>query len=120
MSDTGLFAGIYQQARGQAELLDRVLVRLNAGTSRPDDEDRKNLAAWLSSLEPRRTDDFGALFARSLIGKHGMSFQRGWVKLGEALLHEPVAPSIIVRLEELARILEQEQAGALARLRGGA
>ena len=119
MSDTGLFAGIYQQARGQAELLDRVLVGLNAGTSRPDDEDRKCLAAWLSSLEPQQTDDCGALFARSLIGKHGMPLQR-WGELSESLQHEPVAPSIIARLEELARVLDQEQAGALARLWGGA
>ena len=120
MSDIGLFAGMYQQARGQAELLDRVLVRLNAGTSRPHDEDRKHLAAWLASLEPRRTDDYGALFARSLLGKHGASFQKGWGELGEALQYEPVPPSIVARLEELARVLEQEQAVALARLRGGA
>ena len=120
MSDIGLFSGIYQQARGQAEILDRVLVRLNAGTSRPQDEDRMHLAAWLASLEPRRTDDYAALFARSLLGKHGASFQQGWAELGEALQQEPVAPSIVARLEELARVLEQEQAVALARLRGGA
>jgi hypothetical protein len=119
MSDTGLFSGIYQHARGKAELLDRVLVRLNAGTSRPEDEDRKHLTAWLRSLEPRRTEDYGALFARSLLGKHGTSFQQGWGELGEALQHDPVAPSIIGKLEELARVLEQEQAVALARLRGG-
>jgi hypothetical protein len=105
MSDIGLFAGIYQQARGQAELLDLVLVRLNAGTSRPGDEDRRHLAAWLTSLDPWRTDDYGALFARSLLGKHGASFQQGWGELGEALQQDPVAPSIVARLEDLARML---------------
>jgi len=119
MSDTGFFSGIYQHARSQAELLDRVLVRLNAGTSRPEDEDRQHLATWLRSLEPPRTEDYGALFARSLLGKHGPSFQQGWGELGDALQQSPVAPSIIARLEELARVLEQEQAVALARLRGG-
>lgn len=119
MSDIGLFSGIYQHARQQAELLDRVLVRLNAGTSRPEDEDRQHLATWLRSLEPPRTEDYGALFARSLLGKHGISFQEGWGELGDALWQDPVAPSTIARLEELARVLEQEQAVALARLRGG-
>src|SRR5204862_1269746 len=98
MSDTGLFSGIYQHARGQAELLDRVLVRLNAGTSRPEDEDRRHLATWLRSLEPPRTEDYGVLFAQSLLGKHGISFQHGWGELGNALQHNPVAPSIIARL----------------------
>src|SRR4051812_6918138 len=110
MSDTGLFSGIYQHARGQAELLDRVLVRLNAGTSQPEDEDRMRLAAWLRLLEPPRTEDYGALFARSLLRKHGTALQQGWGELGEALQRDPVAPSIIAKLEELARVLEKEQA----------
>ena len=93
--------------------------RLNAGTSRPEDEDRRHLAQWLRSLEPLRTKDYGALCARSLLGKHGTSFQQGWGALGKALRHDPVAPSMIAKLEDLARVLEQEQAVALARLRGG-
>jgi hypothetical protein len=120
MSDTGLFSGIYQHARGHAELLDRVLVRLNAGTSEPEDDDRQRLATWLRSLEPPRTEDYGALFARSLLGKHGTSFQQGWAQISDALGRNPVAQAVVARLEELARVLEQEQAAALARLRGGA
>ena len=77
MSDIGLFAGIYQQARGQAEILDRVLVRLNAGTSRPQDEDRMHLAAWLASLEPRRTDDYACFSPGPSLGNMGRRFSRG-------------------------------------------
>jgi hypothetical protein len=119
MSDTGLFSGIYQQARGHAELLDRVLVRLHEGTSRPGDEDRQRLAAWLSSLEPSRTEDCAALFSRLLLAAHGAAFQKGWVEVGDALGHHTVPDPVVERLEELARVLEQEQAVALARLRGG-
>jgi hypothetical protein len=119
MSDTGLFSGIYQHARSQAELLDRVLVRLHARTSRPVDEDRQQLATWLSSLEPSRSEDCAALFTRVLLGAQGAAFQNGWAEVGDALGRDPVPEPVIVRLEQLARVLEQEQAVALARLRGG-
>jgi hypothetical protein len=119
MSDTGLFSGIYQHARGHAELLDRVLVRLRAGTSRPADEDRQRLAAWLSSLEPSRAQDCAALFTRLLLVTHGAAFRSGWTEVGDALGRDPVPEPAVARLEQLARVLEQEQAVALARLRGG-
>jgi hypothetical protein len=119
MSDTGLFSGIYQHARGHAEMLDRVLVRLHAGTSRPADEDRMRLAAWLSSLEPSRPMDCEALFTRLLLSMHGAAFLSGWAEVGDALGRDPVPEPVVVRLEQLARALEQEQAEALARLRGG-
>ena len=118
MSDTGLFSGIYQGIRDHADLLDRVLVRLKAGTSSPADDERRRLAAWLASLAESPTMDAAARTIRVLLRGQGAAMQRGWTELGESLRAEPVSPAVVDRLEDLARALEREQAAALARLRG--
>jgi hypothetical protein len=118
MSDTGLFSGIYQGIRDHADLLDRVLVRLKAGTSTRDDEDRKRLAAWLCSLGESHSADYAASMIRVLLRGQGAAVQQGWGEIGQSLRLVQVSPRVIERLEELARALEREQAAALARLRG--
>ncbi|MCI0456874.1 MAG: hypothetical protein L0Z62_07845 [Gemmataceae bacterium] len=120
MSDTGLFSGIYQGIRDHADLLDRVLVRLKAGTSVPGDDERQQLAAWLVSLAEAHTTDSSARMIRVLLRGQGAAMQQGWAEIGEALRAVPVYPAVIDRLEDLARALEREQAAALARLRGDA
>ncbi|MCE9561157.1 MAG: hypothetical protein K8U57_03795 [Planctomycetes bacterium] len=120
MTDTGLFSGIYQGIRDHADLLDRVLVRLNAGTSTTQDEDRRRLAAWLCSLGADQTADASAAMIRVLLRGQGAGVRQGWGEVGELLRLELVGPPVIDRLEELARALEREQATVLARLRGGA
>jgi hypothetical protein len=120
MNDTGLFSGIYQGIRDQADLLDRVLVRLKAGTSGRHDEDRQQLAAWLCSLGDTQTLDASACMVRVLLRGRGATVQQGWEEVGRSLQQELVGTSVIDRLEELARALDREQAEALARLRGEA
>jgi hypothetical protein len=120
MNDTGLFSAIYQGIRDQADLLDRVLVRLKAGTSGRHDEDRQRLAAWLCSLGETQTADAAASMIRVLLRGQGAAVQQGWGEVGRSLRLEPVDLSVIDRLEALARALEREQAAALARLRGEA
>ena len=120
MSDTGLFSGIYQGIRDHADLLDRVLVRLKAGTSARQDEDRQRLAAWLCSLGETHTADSSASMIRVLLRGQGAAVQQGWGEIGQSLRLEHVSQPVIDRLEELARALEREQAAALARLRGEA
>ena len=120
MSDTGLFSGIYQGIRDHADLLDRVLVRLKAGTSVPADDERQRLAAWLASLAESLTMDSSARTIRVLLRGRGPALQQGWAELGQSLRTGPVDVKIVDRLEELARALEREQAAALARLRGEA
>lgn len=118
MSDTGLFSGIYQGIRDHADLLDRVLVRLKAGTSHTQDEDRQRLAAWLNSLGESHALDSSANMIRVLLRGQGAGVQQGWGEIGESLRLEEVSPPVISRLEALARALEREQSAALARLRG--
>jgi hypothetical protein len=120
MNDTGLFSGIYQGIRDHADLLDRVLVRLNAGTSAPADDERQRLAAWLVSLAEAPTMDSSARMIRVLLRAQGAAMQQGWAEVGQSLRSGPLAPAVVNRLEALARALEREQAAALARLRGEA
>jgi hypothetical protein len=120
MNDTGLFSGIYQGIRDHADLLDRVLVRLNAGTSVPADGERQRLAAWLVSLAEAPTMDSSARMIRVLLRGQGAAMQQDWAEVGDSLRAGPVGPGTIARLEGLARALEREQAAALARLRGEA
>jgi hypothetical protein len=115
MTDTGLYSGIYEGIRNQADLLDRVLVHLNAGTTIPDD-DRQELAAWLISLADPKTPTYSVRMIRLLLRGHGLS--RSWDEIGKSIASGQVTAQIIGWLEELARALEKEQATALARLRG--
>jgi len=118
MSDSGLFSGVYQGIRDHADLLDRVLVRLKAGTSLPDNAERQRLAAWLVSLsEPKSTDCFASM-VRMLLRSQGIAFQQGWAEIGASLRAGAVGLPEVDRLEQLARVLEREQAATLARLRG--
>jgi hypothetical protein len=120
MNDTGLFSGIYQGIRDHADLLDRVLVRLKAGTSAKHDEDRQRLAAWLCSLGNSHAVDSSASMIRILLRGQGAAVQQGWNDIGQSLRLDQVPSAVIDRLEELARALDREQAAALARLRGEA
>jgi uncharacterized Ntn-hydrolase superfamily protein len=118
MNDTGLFSGIYEGIRNRADLLDRVLVQLKAGTSAPGDSERRQLAAWLKSLADAGTSDYSARMIQLLLRSQRQSLQQGWAEIGESLDSGQVSSDVIDRLEELARALEKEQATALARLRG--
>lgn len=118
MNDTGLFSGIYEGIRNRADLLDRVLVQLKAGTSVPENSERRQLAAWLMSLADANTPDYSARMIRLLLRSQRQGLQQGWAEIGESLSSGQVETEVIDRLEELARALEREQVTALARLRG--
>ena len=118
MTDSGLFSDIYQGIRDQADLLDRVLVRLKAGTRVTADEDRRRLAAWLAALTAPHTDDPTATTVRILLRAQAGSVRQGWAAAGESLRAGVVGPDEVDRLEALARALDREQAAFLAWFRG--
>jgi hypothetical protein len=118
MNDTGLFSGIYEGIRNRADLLDRVLVQLKAGTSVPENPDRRQLAVWLSSVADSETPDYSARMIGVLLRSQCPGLQKGWEDIGNLLRGNQIRKETIDRLEELARALEREQATALARLRG--
>lgn len=120
MNDSGLFSGIYQGIRDHADLLDRVLVRLKAGTSSPTDDDRRQLAEWLVALTAPETDDTVATTVRILLRGQGASVRRGWADASDSLRTNCVGPDVVDRLEGLARALDREQAVVLGRFRGEA
>ena len=60
MNDTGLFSGIYEGIRDHANLLDRVLVQLKAGTSTAANHERQRLADWLMALDDEQAADYSA------------------------------------------------------------
>ncbi len=77
MNDTGLFSGIYQGIRDHADLLDRVLVRLKAGTSSP--AGRRAPAARRLACVARGGTDGGRLarMIRVLLQSQGRPSSRG-------------------------------------------
>jgi hypothetical protein len=118
MNDTGLFSGIYEGIRDHADLLDRVLVQLKAGTSVVGNDERQRLAAWLTALDDEQTTDYSARMIQLMLRSQRPRLQGGWAEVSASLSAGAVNAAVIGRLEELARALEREQAAALARLRG--
>ena|ERR1051326_7592475 len=118
MNDTGLFSGIYEAIRNQADLLDRVLVQVKTGTSVPENNERRRLAAWLMKLADVGSSDYATRMVRLMLRSQRPQLQQGWAEIGRALLSSTLGTAMIDRLEELAHALEREQTTALARLRG--
>ena len=121
MSQTAIFSGMYEEVRDYAELLDKVLVELKGGISQPQDEKRKRLGQFLTELGSRNTRSLAVRLIGRLLRSEGQVTPQELASIGNrlsALEATSVEPEMISQLEELARSLEQEQAVAMARLRG--
>ncbi len=117
MSNPGLYSGIYQQIREHAELVDNVLVKLKTGEGN-DNSLRLELADLLSELSVEKTDTLSTrMIAMLVIGDDATSRAR-WRRLSNNLKAEKVDVSAIHELENLAQLLEQVQANAVAKMRG--
>lgn len=117
-SDTGLFSGLYQQTRECAELVDQVLIQIKDGTSSPKDKSRQELSKFLIHLGNNEWEDLSSrLIILVLRGKEDFA-EAQWSRAGSALLSSEVDTSVVELLEQLARSLEQEQTGAMERMRG--
>lgn len=118
MSNPGLYASIYQQIREYAELVDTVLIGLKAGTSTVNDSPRQQLGRLLLTLSGDTWDSLPIrLIALMLRDKDKINKQK-WATLGNTLLSEHPASSVIKDLEDLAMVLEQEQVGTITKMRG--
>ena len=118
MSEAGLYSGLYEQVREYAELLDTVLIGLKGGTSSPEDESRRKLSNFLMSLGSGHWSDLTTRLIAILLRDKADVDEREWDRAGKALLSSEVGGSVIDLLEKLALSLEQEQVGAMARIRG--
>jgi hypothetical protein len=117
MSSTGLFSGLYSRVREYAELLDDVLIQLKSGEGGPRDQRRQKLAKLLLALDQSPAADLATQLLSVLVREQGDGSAQ-WADIGRVLLNPEVPESVVPRLEELARAVEHERAGMLAKMRG--
>lgn len=117
MSATGLFSGLYARVREYAELLDDVIIQVKSGEGGPADRRRQKLAKLLVALDDEPAADLATQLLLVLV-RERRDGGAGWADVGRALLGPGVPSSVVPRLEELARIVEDERAGMLAKMRG--
>lgn len=118
MSDASLFSGLYQQIHEYAELLDSVLVNLKENTSSLEDKPRQELASFLLDLTNEQCRDLPVrLIALALRDNKEINLAE-LSDIGQALQSADIDESVIESLERLAQSLEQEQTGAMERMRG--
>ena|SRR5260221_14786011 len=122
MSDIGLQSGFYAQVRDYAELLDDALIELKTETATFGGKDStRRLGEFLTSLGASSDSQDLAIRLIAVLLRDRLRDQHDdWVTLGQALLSGEVDDTIINHLEALAWSLEQQQATAMARIRGSA
>ena len=121
MSQTAIFPGMYEEVRDYAELLDKVLVELKGGTGQPQDEKRKKREQFLKERGSGNTRSLAVRLISRLLRNEGQVTPQELANIGGKLNSSEAAEidqTMISQLEELARSLEQEQAVAMARMRG--
>lgn len=118
MSNPGLYASIYQQIREYAELVDTVLIGLKSDTSTVNDTARQQLGGLLLTLAGDTWESLPIRLIALMLRDKDNTNQQRWEKLGQALLSEQLEPFVIKDLESLAILLEQEQVGTIAKMRG--
>jgi len=112
---------MYEEVRDYAELLDKVLIELKSGVSHPQDEKRKRLGQFLTELDSKHTRSVAVRLISRLLRNEGQVTPQELASIGNTLSVQialPIDSAMISQLEELARSLEQEQAVAMARMRG--
>jgi len=117
MSDASLFSGLYQQIHEYAELLDDVLVNLKENTSSLEDKSRQELASFLLDLTNEQCEDLPVRLIALALRNNKVNLAE-IADIGQALQSTEIDESDIELLEQLAQSLEQEQAGAMERMRG--
>jgi hypothetical protein len=120
MSDIGLQVGFYTQVREYAELLDKALIELKSATpSLVKSDSARQLGHLLIALGAgNESQDLPTRLLAVFLHERHRSYANDWSTLGNALLNSEVNDAIVSDLESLAWSLEQQQAVAMARIRG--
>ena len=118
MSDTSLYAGLYEEIREYAELVDEVILNLKKGEGTPENPAQKRLALLLMHLGRGEFEDLPIRLFMLVLRENGFSDQTGWSSTGKALLEPEIDASVINQLERVAQSLERGQTNALGRIRG--
>jgi hypothetical protein len=117
MSNPGLYSDIYQQIREYAALVDKVLIGLKENVYSID-PNREKLAQLLDSFAEREPEDLSVKIIAILLGGNDETNRVRWNQMSRALRMSKPVQSLINDLERFAQKLEQQQADALAKMRG--
>jgi hypothetical protein len=123
MSHTGLYAGLYEQIREHAELVDCVLIEIKSSADlnqKSVSEPRVRLGTLLKNLGEEKKLDLAARLIGILLRDEAEATSRELIRAGALLLKGETSREVATFLEKLARALELGQAGAVARMRGSA
>lgn len=119
MSDTGLHANFHEQVRGYAQQLDDLLIQLTSATSNAGSDLAQQVDFLVEQLrEPGKSEGI-ALQLLSFQARHRRLFsEKHWTEISEGLRSHSVTPNLLDQLEILARFLDDQRAGAVAKMRG--
>src|SRR5205823_3868649 len=98
-------------------LLDDVIIQVKSGEGGPGDPRRQKLAKLLVALDQTPAADLATQLLAVLVREQGDGNAR-LADVGRALLGPAVPEAAVARLEGLARAIESERAGMLAKMRG--
>jgi hypothetical protein len=117
MSNPGLYSDIYQQIREYAALVDKVLIGLKEN-AHSNDPNREKLAQLFDSFAEREQEDLSIKIITIMLGGNDETSRARWNQMSMALRVSQPGQSLIDDLEHFAQKLEQQQADALAKMRG--
>ena len=118
MSDSGLYMHLYSQLRDCAELIDRVIIDLESGTSSAGKEDRTDLSQLLRALQKAPASSLSTTLLANVLRENRVAATVRWDEVADAVEQGDNGRATIQRLEHLARALESERAEMHARVHG--
>ena len=119
MSDTGLHANFHEQVRGYAQHLDDLLIRLTSSTSSVGSNLTRQVESLVEQLrEPSRSEGIAVQLLSFQARNRRLFSEKHWIEIVEGLRSHSVTPQLLDRLEILARFLDEQRAGAVAKMRG--
>lgn len=118
MSDAGLYTHLYMQLRDCAELIDQVIISLDASGTADGVKERAELAGLLRAMQASPSSSLDAVLLANVLQGQRSTGSVNWGEVADAIDRGEASQSVIRRLEELARVLESERADMHARMRG--
>ena len=118
MSDSGLYMHLYSQLRDCAELIDRVIIDLESGTSSAGKEDRTDLSQLLRALQKAPASSLSTTLLANVLRENRVAATVRWDEVADAVEQGDNGKATMQRLEDLARALESERAEMHARVHG--
>ena len=117
MNDMSLYAGLYEEIREFADLVDEVIVILKEDSSAKSPY-AEQLGKKLVSLGTNKTEGVSQLFINQAIQRKSGLTKSKIQQLGNMLIEKQVSSSTIADLEKLAISIEQERVSVMSRMRG--